>query len=233
MTLRAQNMTLNAGSRILLRDFNLSFERGELWAVLGQNGSGKTTLLQTLAGLQMPALGTVTLHDKPLKDWSRRELARNAGILLQQENEMFWGSVREYVALGRFPHDDEDESIVNAALAMCDLEKLATHAYQTLSGGERQRTRLAQLYTQNAGILLLDEPTQHLDLKHQQQFFAYARHAAHTEHKTVVMVLHDVKPALQCDRALLLYGDGGFRAMPASALTREILSELYACEVQL
>lgn len=233
MTLRAQNISLNAGSRILLRDFNLSFARGELWAVLGQNGSGKTTLLHTLTGLAMPALGLVSLHDKPIQDWSRRALAREAGILLQQESEMFWGSVREYVTLGRYAYGDADATIVNDALATFDLETLAAHAYQTLSGGERQRARLAQLYAQNAGILLLDEPTQHLDLKHQQQFFAYARNAAHAANKTVIIILHDIKPALQCDRALLLYGDGRSLALATSELNSEILSELYGCEVSI
>ena len=237
--LQAEKLTLTVGNRTLLRDLDLTLVPGEVWAVLGCNGSGKTTLLQALAGLSFPTSGRITLADKNIADIPSREFGRELGILLQQEDREFWGTLRDYVQLGRYPHtaspfgfDAADDNAVSAAIAAFDLAALAGQSYMTLSGGERQRARLAQLWAQDPQWLLLDEPLQHLDLRHQLQTVERVRAAAQENHKAVLMVLHDLVFAGRCDQVLLLYGDGRYQAGPAAELLQPAtLEALYGCRV--
>ncbi len=239
MTLRAEKLTLTVSNRTLVCDLDLTLAPGEVWAVLGCNGSGKTTLLHAMAGLAAPAGGAITLADKNIADIPRREFGRVLGILLQQEDREFWGTLRDYVQLGRYPHtalpfgfDTADDAAVTAAVAAFDLNTLAAQPYLTLSGGERQRARLAQLWAQDPQLLLLDEPLQHLDLRHQLQTIERVCVAAQEKRKAVLMVLHDLAFAGRCDKVLLLYGDGRYQAGPAAELLQaETLAALYGCRV--
>jgi iron complex transport system ATP-binding protein len=240
MTLAVTGLTVAAGARALCRDLELTVAPGELWAVLGCNGSGKTTLLHTLSGLAPAAAGRVTVAGKPLRHYARRELGRTLGILLQREDQEFWGTLADYVKLGRYPHarslfgwTAEDEEAVARALAAFDLAGLSAQAYGTLSGGERQRTRLAQLWAQDPRIMLLDEPLQHLDLRHQLHTLELLRAAIRGSGKAAVMVLHDLTFAGRCDRILMMYGDGRYAAGAAAELLEaERLANLYGCRVR-
>jgi iron complex transport system ATP-binding protein len=240
MKLRADGLTIAIGARVLCRDLTLQLAPGELWGVLGRNGSGKTTLLHCLDGLTEVAAGTITIDDRPLGTYSRRELGCSLGILLQREDGEFWGTVRDYVMLGRYPHARtlfgwraEDEAAVEQALAASDLAALANQSYVTLSGGERQRARLAQLWAQNPLVMLLDEPLQHLDLRHQRQTLELLRGATRDRGAAAALVLHDLTFAGHCDRILMLYGDGQYATGPAAELLQpERLSELYGCGIR-
>ncbi len=240
MMLQVEKLSVAAGGRTLCRDLDLSVAPGELWAVLGCNGSGKTTLLHTLAGLAPAAAGRVALAGRPLAAYARRELGRGLGILLQRDDHEFWGTLADYVLLGRYPHaralfgwDAADEEALARALAAFDLAPLAARSYATLSGGERQRARLAQLWAQNPGLLLLDEPLQHLDLRHQLQTLERVRQMARNAGRAVLLVLHDLTFAGRCDRVLMLYGDGRYAAgMAAELLQAERLEDLYRCRVR-
>lgn len=240
MMLRADQLTVAAGTRTLCRDLALQVAPGELWGVLGCNGSGKTTLLHALAGLTVPASGTIAIGGRPLADYSRRELGRSLGILLQREDQEFWGTVYDYVMLGRYPHaralfgwHADDEAAAARALAAFDLTALAEQTYGTLSGGERQRARLAQLWAQSPQIMLLDEPLQHLDLRHQLQTVQVLRDATRKEGKAAALVLHDLTFAAGCDRILMLYGDGRYAAGSAAELLQaERLAGLYGCGIR-
>ena len=240
MTLVAAGLTVAVGARALCLNLELAIAPGELWAVLGCNGSGKTTLMHTLAGLAPAATGGVRLGGKRLEHYSRRELGRTLGILLQREDQEFWGSLADYVKLGRYPHarslfgwTAEDEAAAARALAAFELEPLAGQAYGTLSGGERQRARLAQLWAQDPRIMLLDEPLQHLDLKHQLQTLELLRAATRNAGKAAAMVLHDLTYAGRCDRVLMLYGDGRYAAGAATELLEAgRLASLYGCRVR-
>ena len=236
MALRCDHLHLRVPGRTLYRDLTLSIRPGELWAVLGRNGSGKTTLMHALAGLP-PGDGAITLDDRALSVRGERERAREVGILLQHEDGLFWGSTAEYVRLGRFPHasawtgfECPDEAAAERALQSTGLAALAGRRYETLSGGERQRARIAQLLAQAPRYLLLDEPLQHLDLRHQRNTLKLFRDLAR-EDRAVAMVLHDVLwPGRYCTHALLLYDDGEARAgLATQMLTRENLERLYGC----
>ena len=237
--LAARGVTLQAGRRALVAGLDLDVAPGELWAVLGCNGSGKSTLLAALAGLAQPAAGGVSVGGRALAAWPRRALAREAGLLLQREDHDYWGTLADYVRLGRYPHagppfggDAAGDAAVAAALAVFDLAACAGQRYATLSGGERQRARLAQLWAQAPRLLLLDEPLQHLDLRHQLQAMAAIRAAVQAEARAALVVLHDIAFAAHCDRVLLLYGDGRHAQGAATELlTPERLGELYGCRL--
>ena len=238
--LRTEDLTIAVASRTLCKALDLTVVAGELWAVLGCNGSGKTTLLHTLAGLAAPNSGRVIVAGKPLADYSRRELGRSLGILLQREDQEYWGTLADYVMLGRYPHarsmfgwQASDGEAAARAMAAFDLEPLAQQAYSTLSGGERQRARLAQLWAQGPQLLLLDEPLQHLDLRHQLQTLEQLRRVVRAGDRAALLVLHDLTFACRCDRVLMLYGDGRFAAGSAAQLLQsEQLEGLYGCRVQ-
>ena len=213
MSLSARGLTLGFGHRALVTDLAIDVAPGQCWAILGNNGSGKTTLLHTLAGIRRPLAGEVALDARLLADLGSGERARAIGLLLQEEPLEFWGSVLEYVCLGRYPHRrarlspaPEDEAIARAQLERLELAALAGRALASLSGGERQRARLALVLTQQPIYYLLDEPLQHLDLRHQARVLEHFMGLAADAAAGVVMVLHDPRLAQRyCDHALLLY----------------------------
>ena len=226
--LACRHLRLAVPGRILCSDLNVALEAGEMWAILGRNGCGKTTLVHALAGLDRTTCAAVQLNGVVLDAVPRRQRARDIGVLFQQEETEFWGSVFDYVLLGRFPHADswtgfvaEDERRARQALEEMELGALAARRYVTLSGGERQRARIAQLLTQDPGAFLLDEPLQHLDLQHQARVLVRFERLAREARRAVAMVLHDALwPGRYCTHALLLYEDG----TPVSGAAREVLT---------
>ena len=238
--LSCENLALSVPGRTLCRGVSFTIAPGEMWAVLGRNGSGKTTLLHTLAGLRHQEDGRVRLNGRPVNSRAERERAQEIGLLLQHEEGRFWGSVREYVLLGRFPHaspwsgwGSEDEEAARAALDAVALAALAGRRFETLSGGERQRARIAQLVAQSPHFYRLDEPLQHLDLNHQVRTLALFRRLARRTERGSAMGLHDALwPGRYCTHALLLQDDGEARAGPArDMLTRDNLERLYGCRL--
>jgi len=226
--------------RLLARDLALQIRPGECWGILGMNGSGKTTVLHTLGGLRAPEGGRVELGGRAISGYAPRELARELGFLLQDEPGAFWGSLQEYVLLGRHPHARSlfgwgatDLERAERALDAVDLAGLSQRPLATLSGGERQRARIALLLAQSPKAYLLDEPLQHLDLRHQLEAMEIFRGLAE-QGRAVAMVLHDTLWAGRyCDHVLLLPGDGDALAGPTSdLLTRPNLERLFRCELQ-
>lgn len=242
MNLAAIGVTLGFPGRTLVRNASFEVQTGECWAVLGNNGSGKTTLLHTLAGIHQPSGGRVVLDGVPLSTLGASARARRIGLLPQEERVEFWGSVLDYVCLGRYPHrrsllgwDAHDEERARAELQQMDLAHLADRALDTLSGGERQRARLAQVCTQDPAFYLLDEPLLHLDLRHQQRVLERMTGLARAARTAVVMVLHDPAVAVRCcDRALLLFESGAALAgSAAEVLSADHLERLYGVPVPL
>jgi len=241
MTLTAEALTLSYPGRTLCRAVDVVIRPGECWAVLGNNGAGKSTLLHTLAGVRAPQGGRVLLDAVPLHEYRAAARARRVGLLLQEESPAFWGSVLEYVMLGRYPHRQwlagrsvRDEQCAREWLARLELSPLEARSWTTLSGGERQRSRLALTLTQDTEILLLDEPLQHLDIRHRLQAMTLLKELAWHAGKAVVCVLHEVTIARRfCDHALLLFDDGSASAGAADELlTRAALESLFGCAVE-
>lgn len=216
-----------AGHRPVLAGVDLSIAAGELVAVLGANGSGKTTLLRVVAGVLRPSRGAVRLFGRDLADWPRSELARVVAVL-QQSMELPDGfRVSEVVNLGRIPHarhwfapSAEDGRAVEAALRDAELTDLADRPVSELSGGERQRVLLALALAQEPRLLLLDEPTLHLDLAHQVALVRLLERLRASRRMTVLAVLHDINLAAQlADRVVVVHGG---RVLPAGGEGRAI-----------
>lgn len=232
MTIELQRARLTRGRRFILDDVDLVFRLGELTALLGPNGAGKSTLLGVASGSFEPTAGQVLFNGRPLRTYTPEALAKARAVLAQLSGLEFSFSVREVVALGRYPHGDADapagRAAVERAIAALDLEPLAQSLYTTLSGGERQRTHAARALAQvdlpaDAGPawLLLDEPTSALDLVHQHRLMGHVR-AFVARGNGAVAVLHDPNLAAQyADRVVLLSGgrvkaEGEVRAVLSS-----------------
>lgn len=226
-SLSAHSLTLRAGTRTLIDSLDLTLEPGELLGILGANGAGKSTLLTVLAGLAVPAQGQVLLDGNVLNTLPPLTRAQHIGLLPQGDEGSFLGSVRDFVALGRFPFGGAAVDIA-PQLAAWELTELAARAFGTLSGGERQRARLAQLAAQAPKTALLDEPLTHLDPAHQARLLAWARSEADVG-RSVAITLHDPNWAAgHCDRLLFLHGDGRWQlGRPAELLTPASLEALY------
>jgi iron complex transport system ATP-binding protein len=238
-SLSAQRLTVQVGTRTLVRDLSFDIAPGEFVAILGRNGSGKTLTLHTLAGLRPPSGGTVLMEGVPLANMGRRAVARQAGFLAQDLEDAFVTTVLESVLIGRHPHlslweweSDEDEQAAHRALSAVDMGALSGRMTDTLSGGERRRVAIAPLLAQDPAVYLLDEPTNHLDPHHQVAVLTLFRKIADTG-RAVIATLHDPTLAARfADRALLLSGDGSWSAGPvARELTAAKLSELYVTPV--
>jgi iron complex transport system ATP-binding protein len=237
--LTTKNLEFGVGERSLCKGLALSIQAGECWGVLGPNGSGKTTLLHTLAGLHPAQEGEIELAGQPLGILGRRQIALQLGLMLQDSHDPFPATVEETALIGRHPHlgrwqseSNDDRILAREALEQMELGSLTQRQVQTLSGGERRRLAFATLLTQNTPLMLLDEPLNHLDLRHQQLLLHAVRDRCSKGHG-VMMVLHDPNQAVSfCDQVLLLHGDASWvSGNAAEIMTPEILSDLYGCSI--
>src|SRR2546428_713116 len=224
----------------VLRDFSLEVYEGEILGIIGPNGSGKTSLLKLMAGLLRPQAGRLTLQGQDISTLNARALARQAAIVPQENHVLFPFTVAEVVLMGRFVHQDgwgwespEDLRIARAAIQVMDLGPLVDRTFQELSGGERQRTIIARALAQQAPILLLDEPTAFLDIKHQLEIYATLRRLNRNQGVTVVVVSHDLNLASQhCDRLVLLHEGRVYQSgAPEQVVTPEHIRTVYGCDV--
>ena len=224
-----------------LDQVSATFRSGRCTAILGPNGSGKSTLLRLLLGTLQPEAGTIELDFRPLTSWSRRDLALTVGVVPQDEEISFPITVRELVAMGRYPHlgalQSEravDREAIAAALERCDLRGLADRPVQTLSGGERQRARLARALAQQPRILALDEPTRALDIRHEMEILELLRSLVH-DGVTVLLVTHHLNLAARYADELLLLDRGRVSAVgsPDDVLRRERLEQVYGWPIRI
>lgn len=237
MTYDARGLTFryDGAERDAIHGVDLAVPPGAFYAIIGPNGCGKTTLLRLILGALRPRAGEVRYADRPLSEWDRRELARRVGVVPQSEELVFPLSVRELVAMGRYPHlgtwrseSDVDRRSIRAAMVTCDVAALAPRPVGTLSGGERQRARVARALAQEPDTLVLDEPTASLDIRHEMAIFELLRGLADGG-VTVVMVTHNLNVAARyADRLLLLdTGRTAAEGIASDVFTRETLETVY------
>jgi iron complex transport system ATP-binding protein len=212
---------------------SLALRSGELLALLGPNGSGKTTLVRVALGLQAPLAGRTAILGRAAREWPRRDLARVVGVVAQREDNLFPQRVRDTVRLGRYPHlgpwaaeREADRVAVQRALERCDVAGLADRWLWTLSGGEYQRVRIARALAQQPRLLVLDEPTASLDVRHEMELFQLVRRLVDTEGLGALLVTHDVNLAARfADRIALLAGGALAGAGPPAAVLRQDVAE--------
>lgn len=211
----ADRLELHAGDRVLIDGGSFIVEAGEFCAVLGPNGAGKSTLLRTLAGIRPIAGGTVHVGGRDLKNLTHAE--RAAAISHQTGDDVFFDklSVLDVVAMGRYAHhawwdwrrEQRDETAIAQALDAVEMRGFEQRQFDTLSSGERQRVWIALALAQEAPVLLLDEPTSHLDVRSAQAVLRLLRSLCATG-RTVVCALHDLNEAAAFADKVLLIGDG-------------------------
>jgi iron complex transport system ATP-binding protein len=212
----------------VLTDVFLSVERGELVGILGPNGSGKTTLLKLLGGIYRPTSGSVTLDDRPVAEWSHREIARRIAFVPQETFAPFDFTVLDIVLMGRFPHlgafaleGPEDLAIARRALTATGTAPFEARAFSTLSGGEKQRVVIASALAQSTQLLLLDEPTASLDIGHQIEVQLLLQHLNAGQGVTMLLSTHDLNLAAALCRRLVLLKEG---QVLASGPTEDVLT---------
>lgn len=229
-TMRAfaiDNIGLMIDERAILSNVSLDFPAGEVVALVGHNGSGKSSLLKILARQITPTAGSITYNGRDLAQYHSRDFARSVAYLPQDLGTGSDMTIRELVGCGRYPWHGAlgrfsalDKEKVEAAIAATHIEAFADRVVGTLSGGERQRAWIAMLIAQDAGCLLLDEPTAALDIAHQVEVLSLVRQLAREHGRSVIVVLHDINMAARfCDRIHALKGG----RVVASGTPREIL----------
>ncbi|WIV20201.1 ABC transporter ATP-binding protein [Paenibacillus polygoni] len=219
-----------------LDDIHFTAEEGDWWGIVGPNGSGKSTLLHLLSGILSPNQGTIHIKGKPVQDYSRKELSRIIAVLQQDGLPEIGYSVRDVVAMGRYPYQDWlgrdqgfGEEKIEQVLKKLDLTSLAERRLDELSGGQRQRVALAKVMVQEPEILLLDEPTTFLDVRYQLQFMDLLAHWQQSTGITIIAVLHDLNLAsLYCNYLCALKeGQLFLQGTPAEVLTEENIRGLF------
>lgn len=242
----ASGISFAYGRQLVLEDVGLSVRPGEFVALVGPNGSGKSTLLKLLGSILRPHRGSIQLQGQVLASFAREDLARIVAYVPQFSSVVFPFTLAELVLMGRFPHrrprgafggvgweTAEDVQAAEQAMAAMEILHLADRTVSEVSGGERQRAFIARALAQAPRVLLLDEPTVFLDLRHQLDICAMMRRLNREQGLTVVWVSHDLNLAGQyCDRLLLLQ-DGALVRLdaPSAVLRPEVIESVYRCPV--
>lgn len=239
--LEIAGISLTRGDKPLVSGVRLSAPRGKVTGIVGPNGAGKSSLIGTIAGIERPDAGSVHFEGDDLLALSRRGRARLCAYVEQSTGTEERLSVFDVVALGRIPHGSvwaggptpEDDAVVRRALAQVCMDNFAPRLFNTLSGGEQQRVHIARALAQEPKLLVLDEPTSHLDIRGQLQVLDLLRQTAQRG-CTVLLVLHDLNLALgQCDWiAVMDQGAIIAEGAPDTVLTEALLAEVYGVEAR-
>lgn len=225
--MKITNLTIGYDDEVIQRGLNLQTEAGQMIALLGQNGSGKSTLLRTLAGLQPALEGSFSFMNL-----SPAERAREMALVLTERLSLENTTVREIVAMGRYPYTSvlgtltaEDKSHVSRALKRVDMEQYADRYYNSLSDGEKQRVLIAKALAQQTPLILLDEPTAHLDLPSRIHTMLQLQQLAHEEGKCILISTHELDIALHTADTIWLMTKEGVQVGTPSDITPFIVRE--------
>ena len=223
-----------------IRDLSLEIATGEIVGVIGPNSSGKTTLIRLLTRVLEPAAGEIRLDGTPVGRLSRTDLARQIAVVPQGILPQFPFTVGELALMGRYPHDPgryfespRDRAVAREAMEATGVLELADLPLDHLSGGERQRAVIARALAQEPRLLVLDEPTAHLDLRYQVEAAALLRRLNRERGMTILLVSHDLNLAAEvCDRLLVLHaGRAAAIGSPEAVLDEALLGSVFGCGV--
>lgn len=236
--LEVKGLTCGYNERFLLQDINFKVRKGEFLGIIGPNGSGKTTLIRAITKVLRSKKGEIILDGKNINYYGFRELAQKIAVVSQDVDSFALNlTVKEYVLLGRIPfrrrfqflETRQDKEITHETLAITGILNLAQRPVAEMSGGERQCAIIARALAQEPQLLLLDEPTTHLDIGHQIKILDLIRKLNKERGLTVIIILHDLNLASEyCERLLLLKEGKIYRiGDPKEVLTYPIIEEVY------
>ena len=240
MEIQVNKVSFQYADMKVLDNITFSTNPGQILGILGPNGSGKTTLLRCIGGTLKPDQGIITINNKNIQEYKRKELAQFLSVVPQISSFTAGFTVFETVLMGRYPHlgiyqreTETDYQIVNAALEQVGIAHLVTRDVSELSGGEKQLVTIALGLAQEPRILCLDEPTLHLDINMQYKMMELSKEVWHSNQIGVIVVLHDLALAAQyCDRVIILK-DGKIRAFgsPDEVINAEYIQDTYGVKV--
>lgn len=239
--LSVENLKFRYDSEDVLNDLTFDVHGGEILCILGPNASGKTTLLKNMAGLLAPTFGRVQIDGADLSTWSHKERAQALAFVPQTEDAFLDFSVEQTVLMGRAPYvgfwgfeKAEDRDKAREAMERTDTWRLRERSLAELSGGEKQRAILARALAQEAKLLLLDEPTSHLDVRYQKEILDLCASFNAERGLAVVMTLHDLNLAALYANRLLLLKDGKIARLgsPSETLTEDAVKTVFGVSMK-
>ena len=242
MSFETKNLNLGYDQRLVVEELNLHLELGKITSIIGANGSGKSTILRALARLLKPKSGAVLLSGQAIDQLPTKSVARQLAILPQTPIAPEGLTVEALVQFGRYPHQGflqqpkpHDLELIELALNQTKMTHLRTQPFHNLSGGQKQRAWIAFALAQNTPILLLDEPTTHLDIMHQLEVLHLLEELNAKTSKTVVMVLHDLNQAAQYSHQIIAVQNGQVVAQdtPEKVLTLDLMRQVFGIHVHL
>lgn len=229
-----KNLSKKYGERIVVDDISFQIPKGKVLSLIGPNGAGKSTLMGMMSRLVPRDSGEIFLDGKDIKDWKSKELSKRLAILTQTNNIQMKLTVRELVSFGRFPYsqnhlDENDLKAVDKAIEYMELGEMENKFIDELSGGQRQRAYIAMVIAQDTEYVLLDEPTNSLDIYHASAMMKMARRLCDELGKTVVLVLHEINYAAFYSDFVLALQNGKIKRFGTvnEVMTKENLSEIY------
>lgn len=220
----------------------VSFEipKGKVLSLIGPNGAGKSTVMGMISRLIAKDAGLITFEDKDISKWKSKELAKRLAILTQHNNVQMKLTVRELVAFGRFPYSgshltDEDYEVIDKAISYMELEEFQDRFIDELSGGQRQRAYIAMVIAQDTEYVLLDEPTNNLDIYHATNMMKNVRRLCDELGKTVILVLHEINYAAFYSDYICAFLDGKIAKFGTveEVITKETLSQVYKVDFEI
>ena len=234
------NVSVQFGKRVLFNDVNLKFTSGNCYGIIGANGAGKSTVMGMLSRLIAQDSGLVDFEGTEITRWKSRELSKRLAILTQANNVQMKLTVRELVAFGRFPYSggrltQEDNEIIDRAIAYMELGDFEEQFIDELSGGQRQRAYIAMVIAQDTEYILLDEPTNNLDIYHATNLMRIVRRLCDELGKTVILVLHEINYAAFYSDYICAFVDGKIAKFGTvqEVITKENLSDIYKVDFEI
>lgn len=235
-----QELTKTYDGKTVVDSVSLEIPKGKVLSLIGPNGAGKSTVMGMISRLIARDEGMVDFHGKDIGKWKSRELSKKLAILTQSNQIQMKLTVQELVAFGRFPYSGnritkEDQEIIDQAIAYMELEEMRDRFIDELSGGQRQRAMIAMVIAQDTDYVLLDEPTNNLDIYHAANMMKIVRRLCDELGKTVVLVLHEINYAAFYSDYICAFVDGRIAKFGTveEVMTKENLSEIYQVDFEI
>ena len=243
IVLKTENLSIGyqqkKHQKIIAENINVSLEKGKFIALAGKNGIGKSTLLRTISKVQNPLKGIIFLNEKNLKEYTNKELSTVLSLVLTERLPESQLTVFELVALGRQPHtnwidklSEEDLEKINWAIELTEIDHLKENRFYELSDGQLQRVLIARALAQDTEIIILDEPTAHLDIHHTFKVFSLLKKLVETTQKTIIISTHEINLAIQLVDEFILLSDKSFtQGTTAQLIAENAFSTLFPSEI--
>lgn len=238
--MKIQELTKEYDGKAVVDSVSFEIHKGKVTSLIGPNGAGKSTVMSIISRLIARDSGVVSFEGKHIEKWKSKELSKHLAILTQSNNVQMKLTVRELVAFGRFPHSggrlsQEDQDKIDQAIAYMELEEFQDKFIDELSGGQRQRAYIAMVIAQDTEYVLLDEPTNNLDIYHATNMMRTVRRLSDELGKTVILVLHEINYAAFYSDYICAFKDGKIAKYGTveALITKDVLKEIYNVDFEI